>query len=162
MYLCAQSPCNAFCSIQALPWDCIWLMGKAAIQRGLLYWTSSFGTIKVSAIRIKLLCARSRAFPVCGSGRNTPRDRAASGILCQHEASFCGAAEHTAALIAKRQATKRGFLLHLPLPPGHGPAVPGQSSHCPVRELRSVKMRTHCCRVVGLSLKAWGGWYLLL
>lgn len=127
MYLCAQRSCNAFCSIQALPWDCTWLMGEAALQRGLLYWTSSFGTIKVSAIRTKLLCARSRAFPVCGIGRNTPRDRAPSGILSQHEASFSDAAEHTAALIAKGQATKRGFLLHLPLPPGQG--QPCQGAH---------------------------------
>ena len=80
MYLCAEGSCNALRSIQALPWDCIWLMGAAAAQRGLLYWTSSSSTIKVSAIRIKLLCARSRAFPACGSGRNTPRNRAASGL----------------------------------------------------------------------------------
>lgn len=31
------SLCNALRSIQALPRDCIWLMGEAAAQRGLLY-----------------------------------------------------------------------------------------------------------------------------
>lgn len=120
MYLCAERPCNAFHSIQALPWACMWLMAEAAVQRGPLCWTSSFGTIKVSAVRIKLLCARSRAFPVCASGRNTPRDWAASGILSQHEASSYDAAEHTAALIAKMQAMERGFLLHLPRPQAMG------------------------------------------
>lgn len=141
MYLCAERSCKALHSIQALPWDCIWLMGEAAIQRGLLYSTSSFGTMKVSAVRIKLLCARSRAFPVCGSGRNTPRDWAASGILSQHEASLLEAAEHTAALIAEK-GSQKGLSPDLPLPPGHGPAV---VISCPLRELGSEKMRTRFC-----------------
>lgn len=80
MYLCAEGSCNALRSIQALPWDCIWLMDESAAQRGLLYGTSSFGTMKVSAMRIKLLCAGSGAFPVCGGGRSTPADGAASGV----------------------------------------------------------------------------------
>lgn len=109
MFLCAERPCNAFRSIQALPRDCIWLMGEAAVQRGPLCWTSSFGTIKVSALRIKLLCARSRAFPVCGSRRNTPRDWAASGILSQHETSSSDDAEHTCSIDCKDAGYGKGL-----------------------------------------------------
>lgn len=31
MYLCAEGSCNALYSMQALPWDCIWLMGETFI-----------------------------------------------------------------------------------------------------------------------------------